>query len=98
MSQKKNPISLSDVEKAYAEPINPENPFERLAILMRYSIQEMNKFGDRVEVMDLEMIVDRSSRQQDEIMYSWFECPRCEEVNVPLRANYCPDCGQKLKW
>jgi len=66
---------------------------------MRYNIQELEKFSNRIEAMkEDEMQISWDSRQQSDGTYSWFDCPKCDEVSVPLRSNFCPECGQKLKW
>ena len=28
----------------------------------------------------------------------YFKCPKCGETLMEGYYNYCPDCGQKLKW
>lgn len=28
----------------------------------------------------------------------WYICPKCNDATIPVYANYCPFCGERLIW
>lgn len=43
-------------------------------------------------------IRNANSQGKNEIYCTWFQCPSCDKSNIKVNYNYCPDCGEKLKW
>ena len=29
---------------------------------------------------------------------TYYVCPKCDDINVLLNSNFCPNCGVKIKW
>ena len=44
------------------------------------------------------IVKEKHNLGQDEYWCFWFKCPDCECRNVMEEANYCQDCGIKLRW
>lgn len=50
--------------------------------------------------MSIEVIEIKESDEvgMDERYGMYYKCPNCQEENIALGYNYCPDCGIRLDW
>lgn len=43
--------------------------------------------------------IKTDDRSPDEMYCQFYDCPNCDEhYEIPEEANYCPNCGVKIKW
>ena len=44
------------------------------------------------------LIGKKHSNGKDEWWCEWFTCPNCKATSIYPKANYCSECGLKLRW
>ena len=44
------------------------------------------------------VIPELNYEYKDEYYGPYYECPRCNKVEIEIRHNYCPYCGIRISW